>query len=87
MESNAILVELTNRQYLDPHRSILESLDRASAALGFCPKVAGEAMRWLELDPEYPVGRLRRTELTQLARTIHRLVESSKSWQTQGTPE
>ena len=71
-DPDAILSELSTRQYLSPHRPLGEVLAGAQAALGFCPTAAETASRWLSLDPRQAIGRLRRTELIQLARSIHR---------------
>jgi hypothetical protein len=40
--------------------------------LGVCPNAAEHALRWLGVKPGTKIGRLRRTELMQLARSIHR---------------
>ena len=71
-DSNHILEDLTRRQFLRPHSSIEDVLGVASAALGFCPRAANQALRWLEINPHLSIGRLRRTELTQLARSVYR---------------
>jgi hypothetical protein len=72
VDSNHILEDLTRRQFLRPHSAMADVLSAASAALGFCPRAATHAMRWLEINPDLSIGRLRRTELTQLARSIYR---------------
>jgi len=72
VDSNKILDDLTCRQFLRPHSSMGDALSAASVALGFCPRAASQALGWLEIDPHLSIGRLRRTELTQLARSIHR---------------
>jgi hypothetical protein len=72
VESNHILDDLTRRQFLHPHLSIADGLAQASAELGFCPRAAAHALEWLEMNPAQSIGRLRRTELTQLARSIYR---------------
>jgi len=71
-DGDRILAELSTRQHLTPHRSLGEVLADAQRALGFCPKAAAAGLGWLNLDSSVPVGRLRRTELIQLARSIHR---------------
>ena len=70
--SDSILKDLTNRQYLQPHQPVGEALAASSAALGFCPRAVETAFAWLNIDPARAVGRLRRTEIIQLARSIHR---------------
>lgn len=72
VSDDRILAELSTRQYLTPHRSLGEVLAGAQRALGFCPNAAATGLKWLKLDPSLPVGRLRRSELIQLARSIHR---------------
>ena len=70
--SEAILESLSTQQYLRPHQSIGEALGLASESVGFCPGAAEQAMKWLGVDGSQAIGRLRRTELTQLARSIER---------------
>ena len=67
-----LLAALTTRQHLNPHEPVADSLAKTVDSLGVCPIAIEEAVRWLSLDPSTPVGRLRRTELTQLARSVHR---------------
>jgi len=67
-----ILKDLTIRQFLHPHDSVYDVIERSAKTLGFCPRAAAHAMRWLQVDPRSSIGRLRRTELTQLARSVHR---------------
>ena len=76
-DSDDILAELTNRQHMNPHAALADVLAEASRAVGFCPEAATRATGWLELDPGTAVGRLRRTELTQLARCIYRFWRQS----------
>lgn len=71
-DSDSILKDLSNRQYLQPHQPVGQTLAASSAALGFCPRAVETALAWLGIDPTQTVGRLRRTELIQLARSIHR---------------
>lgn len=67
-----ILDLLTTRQHLRPHQSIGEVAGIVINTLGACPIAVDRALSWLELSRSAPVGRLRRTELMQLARSIHR---------------
>jgi hypothetical protein len=67
-----LLELLLTRQYLRPHEPIAKSLNQAIDSLGVCPGAVAQAIQWLQIDPQTSVGRLRRTELTQLARSIHR---------------
>ncbi len=71
-EVDDLLGALSTAQYLDPHEPLARSLDRTADALGVCPQAVSHAVGWLAVDPATPIGRLRRTELTQLARSIHR---------------
>lgn len=67
-----LLEVLSTRQHLRPHEPVASSLEHAIDALGVCPGAVAQAIQWLQIDPQASVGRLRRTELTQLARSIHR---------------
>jgi hypothetical protein len=71
-DSDDILANLTVRQHLQPHRPLGPALADAAEEVGFCPEAATRAVQWLGLDPAVSIGRLRRTELTQLARCIYR---------------
>jgi hypothetical protein len=71
-EVDDLLGALTTAQYLDPHEPLGQSLNRTGDALGVCPQAVSHAVAWLAVDPATPIGRLRRTELMQLARSIHR---------------
>lgn len=68
-----LLDALTTEQYLKPHDPLAQSLSRTADARGVCPRAVEHALAWLQVDPSTPIGRLRRTELMQLARSIHRL--------------
>jgi hypothetical protein len=71
-ECESLLNALSTRQHVRPHEPVGESLSRVGSQLGVCPDAAAQALRWLELDGGKSIGRLRRTELMQLARSIHR---------------
>jgi hypothetical protein len=68
-----LLDALTARQHTAPHEPLAESLAHLATTLGVCPGAIEQALVWLAVDPQTSVGRLRRTELTQLARSIHRM--------------
>ena len=70
--SQKLLDVLTTGQYLSPHESVGGVLSRTVDCLGVCPAAINEAVRWLSIDPAMSIGRLRRTELTQLAQSVHR---------------
>jgi hypothetical protein len=72
-----LLDALTTQQYLSPHEPLAQALARMSDALGVCPQAVQHAVAWLQVDPSTPIGRLRRTELMQLARSIHRFWRQS----------
>jgi len=71
-EANSILERLTNAQHLSPHRPLREALTQTIDELGCCPAAIERGLAWLQVDANQPIGRLRRTELMQLARAIGR---------------
>ena len=71
-ECESLLDALSTRQHLRPHEPVGEALANVGAQLDVCPNASAEALRWLDLDPARSIGRLRRTELMQLARSVHR---------------
>jgi hypothetical protein len=80
-ECESLLNDLSTRQHLHPHEPLRESLTRLESDLGVCPNAIEAALQWLDLDGAKSIGRLRRTELTQLARSIHRF------WRQASTPQ
>jgi hypothetical protein len=72
-----IVDALSERQHLRPHQPISEALAAVGEQLGICALAVGEAVNSLHVDASHPIGRLRRTELMQLGRTIHRLWRQS----------
>ena len=72
-DADGILKELTVRQHLTPHRPLGDVVTDLVERLGACPVAADRAISRLELDPSRPVGRLKRGELIQLARSMYRL--------------
>jgi hypothetical protein len=72
-----IVDALSERQHLRPHQAIGEALAAVGEQLGICPQAIAEANNSLHIDASGSIGRLRRTELIQLARTIHRLWRQS----------
>ena len=72
IDADGIFADLSTRQYLAPHRALGDVLNEVQKSLGFCPNAAATALEWLKLNPAGAVGRLRRSELIQLARSIHR---------------
>ncbi len=68
----SLLQVLTTRQHVSPHEPVAQSLAHAVGDLGVCPNAVAQSLGWLQLDPAKSIGRLRRTELMQLTRTLHR---------------
>ena len=73
VDAEAILRELTTRQHLGPRRPVADVVAEVVDRVGACPAAAAGAMDRLQLDGQRSIGRLRRGELIQLARGIHRL--------------
>jgi hypothetical protein len=72
VEVDDLLDAMSTAQYLNPHEPLAQALNRTGDALGVCPQAVSHALVWLAVDPGTPIGRIRRTELMQLARSIHR---------------
>ena len=72
VDSDTVLNVLTRRQHVAPHTPLAQALDETRRELGCCPIAVENALRWLNLDGNTPVGRLRRTEIMQLARSVYR---------------
>ena len=85
-DPDSILSELSTRQYLNPHRPLESVLAEAQNQLGFCPAAAQTAMSWLAYDGSRPIGRFRRSELIQLARSIHRYWQQAVEQATHSQP-
>ena len=78
-DATELLSQLTTRQYLRPHRSLGDVLQELAMQAGICQGAVARAISWLDLDPQAAVGRLRRTELSQLARSLHRFWRQTPS--------
>ena len=76
-EFDRLLQLLTIQQHLNPHEPVAQALARTVDDLDVCPIAVESAIQWLQIDPSISIGRLRRTELTQLARSIHRFWRQS----------
>src|SRR5438309_12024440 len=72
-QADRIALLLENRQYLQPHQELGEALADLSRDVGFCEGAAASAMAWLQLAEHTKIGRLRRSEIMQLASAIDRL--------------
>jgi hypothetical protein len=81
-----LLESLTTRQHLAPHEPLADALARTIDSLGVCPNAIEQALAWLSLDPSTSIGRLRRTELTQLARSVHRFWRQQQRQRPQQAP-
>ncbi len=77
--ADQLLDLLSQRQFVYPHQPVGQALVDIAGRMGYCEMIADRALAWLELDREAAIGRLRRTELAQLARCLHRL------WRQTGT--
>jgi hypothetical protein len=77
VDDDQILSVLTRRQFTYPHASLRQVLEETIEEIGCCPVAVDSAMQWLAIDWDQPIGRLRRTELTQLARSIYRFWRQS----------
>src|SRR5262245_28162685 len=72
VDSDAILRYLTHRQHVHPRQSIKDALNETTDIFGCCPKAIVRGISWLGIDPTRTIGRLRRSELVQLSRAVHR---------------
>ena len=72
IDAEGILRELTTRQHLAPHRPLKDVVAEIVQSTGVCPDAASRALAWLDLSPDRSIGRLRRGELIQLARSMYR---------------
>jgi hypothetical protein len=70
---------LSTRQHLRPHEPLGEAVLETTRGSGVCPVAVEQARGWLGYDPSARFGRLRRTELTQLASAIHRFWRQNAS--------
>ncbi|HEY7115036.1 MAG TPA: hypothetical protein VH475_00530 [Tepidisphaeraceae bacterium] len=75
--ADRIVEALSDQQHVQPHQSVGEAVALAGERLGVCPQAARAAIESLRVDPSQSIGRLRRTELIQLAHTIHRFWRQS----------
>ena len=74
-DAREILEKLTAQQFVRPHQSVRAAMTAAGAGCA----CGTRAMAWLGIDPEGVVGRLRRTELTQLARATARMLRVAQA--------
>ena len=71
VEIDQIASEITQQQHLRPHQTIAEAIERAQVSSGHWLSDAGQAIQSLNIDAERQIGRLKRTEIVQLARDIY----------------
>jgi hypothetical protein len=71
-DADDILHELTTRQHLTPGRPLKDIVAETVATTGVCAAASERALGWLNMSEDTPIGRLRRSELIQLARSMHR---------------
>jgi hypothetical protein len=69
---SVILTYLTGRQHVHPHASVGDVLRETTDQLGCCPIAIDRALDWLHVDSSIAIGRLRRSEVMQLANAVHR---------------
>lgn len=79
-DSDTILAFLTTRQHLHPHARLDQVMTDTIERFACCAIAVARALEWLRLDGGSAIGRLRRSELVQLARVIHRF------WSQAGEP-
>ena len=72
----SILAPLTAHQHLHPHWHLGQALKALTGAKGLPTQAVAAAVQRLNLDQTRLIGRLRRTELSQLAQCIYRRVEA-----------
>jgi len=72
IDAEAILTYLTHRQHLLPLTPVSKILEQTTQVFGCCPLAIERGLQWLKIDADVKIGRLRRSELIQLSRAIHR---------------
>jgi hypothetical protein len=74
MESVERFVELlSEQQHLAPHQTVEHAIGAAGDRVGLCSGAGRRGLEVLGIHESTKVGRLRRSELIQLGRTIHRI--------------
>ena len=64
---------LSEQQHLLPHQPVDQAIAAAGERVGLCPGAGQRGLDVLGIDESTKVGRLRRSELVQLGRTIYRI--------------
>lgn len=70
--NESVLEALTTRQFVSPHRPLGDVLGQTLDELRVSRQTGRTVLARLELDPTIAIGRLKRCQLTQLARVIQR---------------
>jgi hypothetical protein len=76
--ADALIAHLQTQQHLHPHRTLHRILHDIPDHLGLTLKHAQQATSAISFDPHEKVGRLRRCQLLQLARAVHRLSRQNR---------
>ncbi len=71
-QAETLLVALTVQQYTLPHTPTKRALASVARQEALCSQAVDRALSWLDIDGTKSLGRLRRTELVQLARCLQR---------------
>lgn len=72
VDADVLLDELSDRQFLVPRKSLGDVLLDATHKLHLCPQATTRSLSWLGINRDVLIGRMRRTELVQLARCLSR---------------
>ena len=72
LQAEHLLDVLSMEQFVHPHQPTAHAALKLVQAAGVCHVAIARALDSLKLDKSKPIGRLRRTELAQLARVAHR---------------
>jgi hypothetical protein len=75
--ADRIVDALSDQQHLRPHQSAAQAVQAVVDRLEICSEAASQALQTLQIQQSQAIGRLRRTELIQLGRTVHRLWRQS----------
>ena len=71
-EAMVTVAALQKQQFVRPHQTVLQALLGVGQEVRLCPTAVERAMNWLQIDAQKAIGRLRKSELLQLARSIQR---------------
>jgi len=68
-----LIQALQGRQYVQPHEALGVALGKVRDEMGICPAAIEQGTGLLHANTAQAIGRMRASELKQLARAIHRL--------------